>query len=66
MLDSDKPGEFFFGVNPLPGWVDRIHKEIQRESPDGIRNEVVAGVALASVAAAMLARARRARAALAA
>jgi hypothetical protein len=59
VLDSDKPGEFFFGVNPLPGWLDRIHKQIQRESPEGMRVEIPAGVALAAVAAALLVHARR-------
>jgi len=59
VLDSDKPGEYFFGVNPLPAWLDRIHKEIQRESPDGMRVEIPAGIALAAVAAALLVRARR-------
>jgi hypothetical protein len=61
ILDSDKPAEFFFGVNPLPRWLDRFHKRIQRESPDGMRVEVAAGVALAAVAAALLARARHSR-----
>ena len=60
VLDSDKPGEFFFGVNPLPPWVDRIHKGIQRESPEGMRVEIPAGIALAAVAGALLVRARRA------
>jgi hypothetical protein len=59
ILDSDKPGEFFFGVNPLPGWLDRFHKEIQRESPEGMRIEVPVGIALAAVAGGLLARARR-------
>ena len=61
VLDSDKPGEFFFGVNPLPGWVDRIHKQIQRESPEGLRTELAAGVALAAVTVAVLVRAHRRR-----
>lgn len=59
ILDSDKPGEFFFGVNPLPRWVDRLHKQIQRESPEGLRTELAAGVALAATVTALLARARR-------
>lgn len=59
VLDSDKPGEFFFGVNPLPGWVDRIHQRIQRESPEGLRTELAAAVALAAVTVAVLVRARR-------
>ena len=61
VLDSDKPGEFFFGVNPLPGWVDRIHKQIQRESPEGLRTELAAGVALSAVTVAVLVRAQRRR-----
>ncbi len=59
ILDSDKPGEFFFGVNPLPGWVDRIHKQIQRESTEGLRTELAAGVVLAALTVAVLVRARR-------
>ena len=59
ILDSDKPGEFFFGINPLPAWLDRFHTRIQRESPEGMRTEVAAGVALAAVTAAVLVRARR-------
>jgi hypothetical protein len=59
VLDSDKPGEFFFGVNPLPAWLDRFHRRIQRESPEGMRVEVPAGIALAGVAGALLVRARR-------
>jgi hypothetical protein len=58
ILDVDKPGEYFFGVNPLPGWLDRFHKRIQHESPEGMRAELAAGVALAAIAAALLVRAR--------
>jgi hypothetical protein len=61
ILDSDKPGEFFFGFNPLPAVVDRFHKRIQRESPEGLRTELAAGVALAAGALALLVRARRPR-----
>ena len=59
ILDSDKPGEFFFGVNPLPQWIDRIHKQIQRESPEGLRTELAAGAALAATVTAILVRRRR-------
>ena len=59
ILDSDKPGEFFFGVNPLPAVIDRRHKRIQRESPEGLRTELAAGVALAAGVTAFLVRARR-------
>jgi len=61
ILDSDKPGEFFFGVNPLPAALDDIHQRIQRESPEGLRTELAAGVALAAGVTALLVRARRRR-----
>jgi hypothetical protein len=61
VLDSDKPGEYFFGVNPLPDRLDRFHQRIQRESPEGMRVEIAVGVALAGVTAALLTRARRGR-----
>ena len=48
VLDADKPCEFFFGFNPWPGWLDRFHKGIQRESPEGIRTEIATGIALAA------------------
>ncbi|MGZ4798589.1 MAG: hypothetical protein ACXV9P_14040 [Acidimicrobiia bacterium] len=59
VLDADKPCEFFFGFNPWPEWLDRFHREIQRESPEGIRVEIAAGIALAGLAAVALARRRR-------
>ena len=59
ILDSDKPGEFFFGINPLPKWIDRIHRQIQRESPEGLRTELAAGAALASVVTAISVHRRR-------
>jgi hypothetical protein len=59
VLDSDKPSEYFFGFNPLPRWLDQFHQRIQRESPEGMRTEVVAGVALATIATAVLIRRRR-------
>jgi hypothetical protein len=60
VLDADKPCEFFFGFNPWPDWLDQFHKRIQRESPEGIRTEVAAGILLAAVSAVVLARRRRA------
>jgi hypothetical protein len=60
VLDADKPCEFLLGFNPFPRWLDQFHKSIQRESPEGIRTEVVVGLALASVSALVLARRRRA------
>jgi hypothetical protein len=59
ILDLDKPCEHFFGFNPWPDWVNRFHKAIQRESPEGMRTEVATGVALAAVCAGVLVRRRR-------
>jgi hypothetical protein len=59
VLDADKPAEFFFGFNPFPDWLNRFHKRIQRESPEGMQTEVVAGVTLATIAAAVLVQRRR-------
>jgi hypothetical protein len=59
LLDADKPCEFFFGMNPWPRWLDQFHKRIQRESPEGIRVEVAAGLALTAASAVVLARRRR-------
>jgi hypothetical protein len=60
MLDADKPCAYFFGFNPWPRWLDELHKRIQRESPEGIRTEIGAGLALAAAAAVVLARRREA------
>ncbi|MGZ6913440.1 MAG: hypothetical protein ACXVJS_17990, partial [Acidimicrobiia bacterium] len=54
VLDSDKPAEYFFGFNPQPRWLDEFHRRIQQESPEGMRTEVAAGVALAAGAGALL------------
>jgi hypothetical protein len=59
VLDADKPCEYLLGVNPFPRWLDRFHKAIQRESPQGIRVEVAAGTALAAWLGALLAHRRR-------
>lgn len=59
VLDADKPCEYFFGFNPWPEWLDRFHREIQHESPEGIRTEVAAGIALAALSIVVLARRRR-------
>lgn len=47
VLDLDKPGEHFFGVNPFPDVVQRIHGGIQRESRSGMPVELAAGALLA-------------------
>jgi len=58
VLDSEKPCEFFFGFNPWPDWLNRFHKAIQRESPEGMRVEVPAGLLLSVVCGVVLARRR--------
>jgi hypothetical protein len=58
VFDSDKPCEYFFGFNPWPDWLDQFHMRIQRESPEGIRTEIVTGVALTAACAAVLVRRR--------
>jgi hypothetical protein len=47
LLDLDKPAEHFFGVNPFPDAVQRIHGGIQRESRHGMLVELVSGALLA-------------------
>src|SRR5271167_4639291 len=43
LLDLDKPLLHFFGRNPFPGWVTRIHGDVQNESPQGLSNEMAFG-----------------------
>ena len=49
LLDADKPSVFFFGVNPLPRAVRRIHSWAQNESRRGMPNEFAFGIACAVV-----------------
>jgi hypothetical protein len=48
LLDLDKPFLHFFGVNPFPAVVNRLHKRVQNESPDGMLNEIGYGVLFAA------------------
>jgi hypothetical protein len=48
LLDIDKPLDYFFGVNPFPASVQRLHNRIQRESPEGMHNELRFGFACAA------------------
>jgi hypothetical protein len=52
LLDLDKPILHFVGVNPFPNLVNRIHQGVQNESSNGLRNELLYGVAFSTVAAA--------------
>ena len=58
ILDADKPCLHYFGRNPFPGVVSRIHTRAQNESPDGLRNELVVGL-LAAIADAFVVRSGR-------
>jgi hypothetical protein len=47
LLDLDKPLLHFFGFDPFPGVVQRLHCRIQNESPGGMPNELRVGAAFA-------------------
>ena len=44
--DLDKPTILFLGRSPFPGWFDRFHAGIQRESRDRMVQELLVGGAL--------------------
>jgi hypothetical protein len=48
-LDVDKVCIHFFGVNPFPDAVDRIHRKVQNESPKGLPNELAYGAAFGAI-----------------
>jgi hypothetical protein len=48
LLDLDKPLMYFFGWNPFPGAVRRIHSRVQNETPQGMPNEVGFGLLCAT------------------
>jgi hypothetical protein len=58
LLDLDKPCEYLLARNPFPAAVQRLHKAVQRESPEGMRDEVAWGGTMAAIA---FLRGRRAR-----
>jgi hypothetical protein len=60
LLDIDKPLKHFFGWNPFPGAVQRVHEEVQNESSEGLPNEIRFGVgfAVADIAMSCVARGR--------
>jgi hypothetical protein len=47
LLDLDKPSIHFFGRNPFPLPVQRLHQWIQNESPQRMPLEIGYGVAFA-------------------
>jgi hypothetical protein len=60
LLDLDKPCLYFFGVDPFPTVVQRLHRRIQNESRGGMPNELRFGVAFAAADVVTILRARRA------
>jgi hypothetical protein len=59
LLDLDKPCKRFFGFDPFPGWLSRLHHLIQNEAPYRVPYEVAAGSGLAAATVGALARRRR-------
>jgi hypothetical protein len=49
LLDLDKPLLHFFGRDPFPLVVQRLHGRIQNEAPTGLRNEIRFGLAFAAL-----------------
>ncbi len=54
--DADKPSELFFGRSPFPLALDDWHKQIQRESPRRMPQEVVLAILGAGVVSRILTR----------
>lgn len=59
LLDMDKPMLHFFGRNPFPAQVQRLHQAVQNESAQGLPNEVAFGVSSAIADAFIVLRGRR-------
>ncbi len=59
LLDADKPMIYYFGRNPFPRAVRRIHARAQNESPEGIPNEILFGVSCAIADAVLAVSSRR-------
>jgi hypothetical protein len=59
LLDLDKPYLYFFGRNPFPRWVARIHGRVQNESARGMPMEFVYGALMAMADALVVAGGRR-------
>jgi hypothetical protein len=47
LLDLDKPSVYFFGFNPFPWSVRRLHARVQNESSTGMPLEVAYGLLFA-------------------
>ncbi len=59
LLDADKPALYFWGRNPFPRAVRRLHTWAQNEAPERLPNEIVFGASCAIADAVIAARGRR-------
>ena len=59
LLDMDKPMLHFFGRNPFPDPVQRLHAAVQNESEDNLPNELAFGASCALADAVIVLRGRR-------
>jgi len=59
LLDADKPILHFWGRDPFPNVISRIHGRVQNESPHGMPNELAFGIACALADVFVAARSRR-------
>ncbi len=59
LLDADKPVLHYFGRNPFPRAVRRIHPRVQNESPEGMPNEIAFGLWFAIADAVIAVNGRR-------
>jgi hypothetical protein len=59
VLDAEKPMNHFFGRNPFPMAIRRVHARAQNESPQGMPNEILFGFTCAIADAALALRSRR-------
>jgi hypothetical protein len=49
LLDLDKPANYFFNFDPFPEVINRVHRRIQNESPEGLTREILYGLVFAVV-----------------
>jgi len=59
ILDADKPMMHFFGKNPFPMAIRRIHARAQNESLQGMPNEILFGLSCAAADAVIAVNSRR-------
>lgn len=56
LVDADKPMKHFFGWNPFPAPVRRLHERVQNQAEHRLPTELVAGAALVALAVSALRR----------